>query len=214
VVWKRSRQTSGFTAHATSIRAMLVVGTTLITASETEVRTWDVDVLCECDGSRAEAALLTTIALPAGFALTCMIHPPTYVNKVVIGSEDGALAVWNVSTCKLKFTSTVCEGAAITALEPSPAVDVLGVGLADGRILVHNIKLDKVPSVLVCQSCCVFICCHHLCPVPRPCVNFITVQRMKVLRLGQLPHCHSARIRCLIRTYSRVVTRGPWRFGT
>jgi hypothetical protein len=32
---------------------------------------------------------------------------------------------------------------AVTALEPSPALDVVAVGMADGRIVLLNLKFDK-----------------------------------------------------------------------
>jgi U3 small nucleolar RNA-associated protein 21 len=34
-------------------------------------------------------------------------------------------------------------GAGITCLVQSPAVDVVAIGLADGRIMLHNLKLNK-----------------------------------------------------------------------
>lgn len=35
-------------------------------------------------------------ALEGGFIPTALAHPPTYLNKVVVGSEGGALQLWNV----------------------------------------------------------------------------------------------------------------------
>lgn len=37
-------------------------------------------------------------ALEGGFLPTALAHPPTYLNKVLVGSEGGALQLWNVRT--------------------------------------------------------------------------------------------------------------------
>ncbi|CAK6984079.1 WD repeat-containing protein 36 [Scomber scombrus] len=71
-----------------------------------------------------------------------MMHPSTYLNKVLLGSSQGALQLWNIKTSKLLFTFPGWL-AGVTALQQSPAVDVVGVGTATGRIIIHNIRLDE-----------------------------------------------------------------------
>lgn len=44
------------------------------------------------------AGAICDAALEGGFVPTCLAHPPTYLNKVVVGSEGGALQLWNVRT--------------------------------------------------------------------------------------------------------------------
>ncbi len=63
---------------------------------------------------------------------------------MVLSSDTGALAVWNLQSCKQRFCSAAFAGRAVSCLATSPAVDVLAVGFADGRIALHNIKFDKV----------------------------------------------------------------------
>lgn len=41
---------------------------------------------------------LCDAALEGGFVPTALAHPPAYLNKVVVGSESGALQLWNVRT--------------------------------------------------------------------------------------------------------------------
>lgn len=36
--------------------------------------------------------------LESGFVPTALAHPPTYLNKVMVGSEAGTLQLWNVRT--------------------------------------------------------------------------------------------------------------------
>lgn len=70
------------------------------------------------------------------------MHPSTYVNKVLIGSQTGALQLWNVKAGKLvhEFKSF---NQPVTCLAETPALDVVAVGLQDGTIVLHNIKFDE-----------------------------------------------------------------------
>ena len=45
-----------------------------------------------------EGGAICDAALEGGFVPTFLAHPPTYLNKVVVGSEGGALQLWNVRT--------------------------------------------------------------------------------------------------------------------
>ncbi|KAJ2790901.1 rRNA-processing protein utp21, partial [Coemansia guatemalensis] len=76
------------------------------------------------------------------FRVTSIVHPSTYVNKIVVGSAQGGMQVWNIQTrrCLYEFKSF---GSGITCMVQAPVIDVLALGLLDGRILLHNIKLDR-----------------------------------------------------------------------
>ncbi|GIL87705.1 hypothetical protein Vretifemale_15746 [Volvox reticuliferus] len=71
-----------------------------------------------------------------------MCHPDTYVNKVLVGSEGGGMQLWNWRTGEMLY-GFKGWGVPIRALASSPALDVVGVGLADGRAVVHNIRYDE-----------------------------------------------------------------------
>ena len=73
-----------------------------------------------------------TMELGRDFQPTCMAHPDTYLNKVVVGSADGRLQLWNFSTGTRLFEFSSFGGSAIKCITPSPALDVVGLGLADG----------------------------------------------------------------------------------
>lgn len=71
------------------------------------------------------------------------MHPNTYINKILLGSEQGKLQLWNVRHAKLIYAfSGFCSK--ITMLEQAPAVDVVAVGLANGQIALLNLKVDKI----------------------------------------------------------------------
>ncbi|KAJ1982744.1 rRNA-processing protein utp21 [Dimargaris xerosporica] len=76
------------------------------------------------------------------FQATCLVHPSTYLNKIVVGSLQGTLQLWNIKSRKLVY-EVASLGAPVTCLVQSPVIDVLAIGLADGTIVLHNMRLDK-----------------------------------------------------------------------
>ncbi|BGP02493.1 putative WD-repeat protein [Rhodotorula toruloides ATCC 204091] len=91
-----------------------------------------------------------TLEFPTGFTATKVLHPASYLNKVVVGSKEGEVAVWNVRTgsCIHTFPSSALAGShpasAVTSLSQSPAIDVLGIGLATGACILFDVRLGEV----------------------------------------------------------------------
>ena len=50
------------------------------------------------------------------FKISCMIHPNTYMNKILVASEQGAFQLWNVRSGKLLYTFKGWKSA-VTALQ-------------------------------------------------------------------------------------------------
>ena len=76
------------------------------------------------------------------FLVMSIVHPSTYLNKVLLGSKQGQLQLWNIRTSKLIYTFTGW-GSPVLCLSQSPAVDVVGVGLENGTVVIHNLKFDE-----------------------------------------------------------------------
>ncbi|KAG6908774.1 hypothetical protein DXG01_003386 [Tephrocybe rancida] len=113
------------------------------------------------DGSRlllwdtVSGALDATIEFEAGFTATSILHPATYLNKVLISSSQGVVQLWNIRTqfvvllTLLPFfpqtaqVSTVDPSCAITSMVQSPAVDVVGIGFTSGEISVYDVRADE-----------------------------------------------------------------------
>ncbi|BGP08590.1 rRNA-processing protein utp21 [Rhodotorula toruloides] len=91
-----------------------------------------------------------TLEFPMGFTATKVLHPASYLNKVVVSSKEGEVAVWNVRTgsCIHTFPFSTLAGShpasAVTSLSQSPAIDVLGVGLASGACILFDVRLGEV----------------------------------------------------------------------
>jgi U3 small nucleolar RNA-associated protein 21 len=133
--------------HAEDILGMCLIGNILVS--------YDAHRICVTDiKSRASVG---DIQLLQPAQITALVHPSTYVNKVVVGYSNGALELWNVVKQKLIHTFTshteyldqlVVEDSipfpAITVLEQSPALDIIAIGFASGLILLLNMKTDQV----------------------------------------------------------------------
>ena len=103
--------------------------------------------------------------------VTALVHPATYLNKVLVGYDDGVIELWNFRRSSLIFKFTCHEKyfeeqrrlqnidvygnsiddldqpvviPAVTCIEQSPACDVVAVGFATGDILLVNLKYDEI----------------------------------------------------------------------
>ncbi|CAO3594707.1 unnamed protein product [Absidia cylindrospora] len=81
------------------------------------------------------------------FTVAAMIHPSTYLNKLLIASTQGNMQIWNIRNNKMVYQFKSFNSA-ISCLVQSPVVDVVAIGLLDGTTLLYNIKADeKIDSV-------------------------------------------------------------------
>lgn len=76
------------------------------------------------------------------FLITCALHPVTYLNKLLLGSSQGQLQLWNLRTSSLLYTFQGW-GSKVVSLAQSQAVDIVGIGLENGNVLVHNVRMDE-----------------------------------------------------------------------
>ncbi|XP_053679413.1 WD repeat-containing protein 36 [Anopheles nili] len=76
------------------------------------------------------------------FQITAIVHPASYKNKILLGSAQGGVQLWNLKSCKLvhKFKS---HDSKITHLEQAPAIDVIAIGQHSGKITLINLKYDE-----------------------------------------------------------------------
>lgn len=100
---------------AESIGTLTLFGSTLVALSSTGKRmyVWDIPAYANPASKDPKAAEqedaptptskkpitpYATLDFPAGFTATKVVHPASYLNKIVVGSKEGELAVWNVRT--------------------------------------------------------------------------------------------------------------------
>uniref|UniRef100_A0A0N5B6G2 Utp21 domain-containing protein n=1 Tax=Strongyloides papillosus TaxID=174720 RepID=A0A0N5B6G2_STREA len=90
--------------------------------------------------------VLSTFSSPEDFVPTVAIHPHTYENKILIGSDSGKVRLINVKKSKLvhEFQRIKMSNSKITSMTQSPAIDVIAFGFFCGMITLRNIKLDEI----------------------------------------------------------------------
>ncbi|KAL7754136.1 rRNA-processing protein utp21 [Sorochytrium milnesiophthora] len=116
-----------------SVFQMLVFGEYLLALTEDNV------LSVFLHGTRE---LQTEIEFGKKFRASVFVHPSTYINKVLVASAQGSMQLWNIQTNKLIYEFASFKSH-VTALVQSPVIDVVGVGLLDGTVVVHNLKMDE-----------------------------------------------------------------------
>lgn len=90
----------------TPITSPLVFGSHLLSLTEDgrNLLIWDASEegehmsLCRDRPNNPCAVFYSQIQFESGFIATHLLHPATYLNKVLIGGGDGSLQLWNIRT--------------------------------------------------------------------------------------------------------------------
>ena len=93
--------------------------------------------------TKSEARILHLEFDCKNFQITAICHPVTYKDKILLGSSQGPLQLWNIKSGKriYKFKGWNSK---VNILTPCPTVlDAVGIGLESGEIIVHNLKFDE-----------------------------------------------------------------------
>lgn len=123
-----------FVDHNAEIHLLLPFGPHLIAVDNDNVmKVWDIET---------ELVYLEIPFDKTNFCVTSVIHPPTYKNKILLGSEQGTLQLWNLKSSKLIYTFERYKSK-IVVMEPAPAADIIAVGMENGRVSLINLKYDE-----------------------------------------------------------------------
>lgn len=133
--WRRGTEIKHkYVGHKADVHLMLPFGPLLISVDRlNNLRVWDI---------KDESLHLDMEFQSKSFEISAIVHPATYLNKILLGSKQGQLQLWNLKTCKLLYTFAGWDSEVVT-MEQAPAQDVIGIGLANGRIILHNLKFDE-----------------------------------------------------------------------
>ncbi|CAG8566492.1 3528_t:CDS:10 [Paraglomus brasilianum] len=133
IVYERAKEIRRILGDGGDIFSLTILSNYLIASrDDNSIAIWDFTT----------AEKVTEIKLDPGFQLAVLIHPSTYLNKILVGSTNGVMQIWNFRTKKLVYTFSPFSSP-ITTLAQSPVVDVIAVGLLDGSIIIYNIKADE-----------------------------------------------------------------------
>ncbi|KAG7195828.1 uncharacterized protein KQ657_002213 [Scheffersomyces spartinae] len=126
------------------ISSLLVFGDFLI-ASSTDGQVF---VFRKLQGSKLHTELYTTlngINPQIDGDIVGIVHPPTYLNKIVVATSSH-IFVFNIRTGKLLFKSPVQQFLldSITAIEVAPVLDLVAIGTATGGVYLYHLKKGKI----------------------------------------------------------------------
>ncbi|CAK9029783.1 WD repeat-containing protein 36 (T-cell activation WD repeat-containing protein) (TA-WDRP), partial [Durusdinium trenchii] len=158
VVWHKLTELGRFRGHHTAATVLCAVGSSyLLSAAGKELIVWqlsevgnlEAETLLESREGKCVLGPLSRLNVGQDFGeVTCIRHPPTYLNKVLVAGSEGNLQLWNLRSAEL-IHSFKChkpeQAVGITALmEASGALDVVAVGFRSGRICLMNIREDRI----------------------------------------------------------------------
>lgn len=131
--WRRGIEIKHtFSGHNTNVKLLFPFAANLVSIDESGVlKVWDVKT-----ETIHKDIVLNIIA-------TAICHPPTYTNKILIGSLTGNMQLWNINTGSMIHEFEGWNNH-VTSLEPAPAEDTVAVGLSNGKIILYNLKYGVV----------------------------------------------------------------------
>ncbi|KAL8725239.1 MAG: hypothetical protein Q9166_007478 [cf. Caloplaca sp. 2 TL-2023] len=125
------------------IREVIVFGSWIVGRCSTRIEVW------KSANYEHYTTIIPTIfkGSAAGNTLSGGIcNMPTFLNKILVGKEDGSVDIWNVKTGKLVYTifSPDLSSGAVTSLQPTPVLSLVAIARANGSITIHDIRTDRV----------------------------------------------------------------------
>lgn len=73
-----------------------------------------------------------------------VVHPPTYLNKIIVATSS-RLYIFNIRTAKTVFkTADDTFGENLSSIETAPALDIVAVGTTTGSVFLYNLRADTV----------------------------------------------------------------------
>jgi len=107
-----------FTGHDSRVHTLIGFGKHFISIDSTsKVIVWTIET---------REAYLEMQLNNDSFCITAAVHPATYVNKILLGSSQGMLQLWNIKSNKMLYEFSGWEKG-VTILKQAPAVDVIGM---------------------------------------------------------------------------------------
>ena len=143
VLYDKMRPYTVWKVHEDPVSHALTIGHILVTVSAIERRVLAFRLPEYYKDKPPKAPeIVSDVTLPIDFLVSAVCHPQTYVNKILLGARDGRCLLLNLRSRSIIHTFP-SFGSSVTVLTPTPALDVVAVGLADGRVVLHNFKYDE-----------------------------------------------------------------------
>lgn len=147
-------QDVGFSEAQKPIESLLAVGESVVgLCGGDSIAVWTLSKKTK------QSPLRRVTDFEVGAQLTTAAHPPTYVNKLLVGKKD-KLQLWNMRSKKKVHEYACCANEEIASIEPSGVLDVVAVGFAKNKCAaLIDARSDQTLFVLECgvtPTCMVF----------------------------------------------------------
>lgn len=119
----------------------LVFGDYLVATSSSG----EVFIFKKSTGSKFANELYTTLNIintAIDGEIVSLIHPPTYLNKIVVATTSN-LFIFNIRTGKLLYKSSDFLEP-ISCIESAPVLDIVAIGTSIGNVYLYNLKKGKI----------------------------------------------------------------------
>lgn len=162
-----------------------------------------------------EKTMLNIISFEEGtFKISALCTPLNYQDKVLLGSKQGQLQLWNVPTETCLYTFTGWDSPVVSLVQ-APSKDIIGIGLEDGHIYIHDIRYNQTVMKMYQEYGAVTSMSFRLDGQPylvtASDIGHLTVWNLQLKRLSsQIRHAHAGSIsKCqFARNESLLVTSG------
>lgn len=146
-IYRRGRQEAEISLNTTTpgatVAHILVFGDYLAALASDGT----LDVFKKPAGSKLHTEHYTTItSINPEFdgPVVGLLHPPTYLNKVVVATAH-SLYIVNLRTAKVVYKSQpALDGEQISCIEHAPALDIMAIGTSTGGVYIYNLRTAKI----------------------------------------------------------------------
>ena len=142
-VFQRGKYVGELDARAVTpqkIEKLIVFGTWIVACGAQALEVWKSDTY-------EHYTTIQSSGVPTGVGSFCgqICTLPTYLNKVLVGGNDGNIEVYNISTGRLVHTilTPSADAGSITALQQCPTLSIVAAAYADGSVIIHDLEADE-----------------------------------------------------------------------
>ncbi|RLV95803.1 U3 small nucleolar RNA-associated protein 21 [Spathaspora sp. JA1] len=142
-IYKRGKLEHTLVCESSGVVSQLCVFGEYLIAANTE---GEISVFRKVGGLKYHSELYTTLRLINPVLdgdIVGLIHPPTYLNKIVVATTNGIFII-NVRSGKLLFKYDQFDQESLSSIEYAPVLDIIAVGTSTGSIYLFNLRRGKI----------------------------------------------------------------------
>ncbi|KAK4383667.1 U3 small nucleolar RNA-associated protein 21 [Sesamum angolense] len=172
-VFKRAHLVATWESHNAKVNKLLLLGDCIISTDvKGNIFIW------AFKGVTENLSPVGHISLENKFTPTCIMHPDTYLEQVLLGSQEGSLQLWDISTMKKIHVHNILRDIEIVSFthstkDPVTALSfstdgqpLLASGGSSGVITIWNLETKRFHSVIKEAHDCSIVSLHFFAREP------------------------------------------------